>query len=81
LQTIYADWNEIDDHGRLYLNFRRSIKDLCALGDGLVDGAVVTLNIQDEFQVQAELVYDKGSWRAIPDRSTISFPPRAEPTD
>jgi len=75
LPTIYADWNEIDEHGRFYLNFLRSKSELEALGDELADGAVVTLNVQNEFEIQAQLVFDKGCWRAIPDEGTISFPP------
>jgi hypothetical protein len=75
---IYADWNETDEHGMLPLNYKQSAKELGALGDALVDGVVVRLNIEDEFEVEATLIYSRGCWRAIPDRSRISYPPPSE---
>lgn len=78
--TIYADANNRDEQGRYLLNIAGSRKILEPVKDELVDGLRVTLNVQNEFEVQATLVFDE-IWRAIPDVKSIRFYDQAdEPT-
>jgi hypothetical protein len=69
---IYADWNSRDEHGRLLLSISGARSDLTRHANELVDGMEVTLNVQDEFELQATLVFDR-VWRAIPKEHTIRY--------
>ena len=69
---IYADWNAMDDHGRLLLNIARARRDLEAHAEAIEPGLRVLLDVQDEFEVAATLVFG-GIWLAVPDEKTIRF--------
>jgi hypothetical protein len=64
--AIYADANSRDEQGRYLLNIAGSRQDLERAKDELVDGLRVKLNVQNEFEVRATLIFEE-IWRAIPD--------------
>ena len=69
---IYADENARDEQDRYLLNVTGSQRDIERHNGVLTDGLRVVLNVQDEFEVEATLIFD-GVWRAIPDDSTVVF--------
>jgi hypothetical protein len=72
---IYADANSRDQDGRYDLAIVRARRDLETHKDEIKDGTKVLLNVQDEFEVAATLVFDRHyqRWFGIPDDKTIRF--------
>jgi hypothetical protein len=69
---IYADENHCDEQGKFLLDIPGSLEDIKKHQEVVAEGMVVLLNVQNAFEVQATLVFDK-VWRAIPDFSTIHY--------
>ena len=69
---IYADENARDEQDRYVLSIVGSRRDIEKYGDEIKEGAEVTLNVQDEFEVNARLTFD-GVWLAIPDMTSIRY--------
>lgn len=72
---IYADANNRDEDGRFDLAIVGARRDLEAHKNELKDGMKVLLNVQDEFEVVATLVFDRQHqrWFGVPDDKTIRF--------
>lgn len=69
---IYADFNSRDEHGRVCLNTSRSLADLQAEPNVIVNGMRVVLYMTDEFEVEGTLVFDK-IWMGVPDWNTLRY--------
>ncbi|WAS92503.1 hypothetical protein [Nannocystis punicea] len=67
---IYADFNNLDEQGRVRLNNIGSLEDLERARHTIMNGFQVVLVAPADFEVQALLVHD-GIWRAVPDWSTM----------
>jgi hypothetical protein len=65
----------MDEQGRLRLSIVGPQRDIARHAGELRPGMEVILNVQDEFEVNAILVYDEESdhWKAWPDVDTIRF--------
>jgi hypothetical protein len=71
--TIFADFNNADEHGRLRMNCVGTTLDFARLGVRLQDGLRVVVSDHDELEADAELVYSteehiwvaKIDWNAI----------------
>jgi hypothetical protein len=70
MPRIYADFNGVDDQGRVVLNTVGSLSDLEKYASVLAERLQVTLYMPGEFEVSARLVFERG-WLAIPDWETI----------
>ena len=70
MPRIYADWNSMDEQGRLRLDIVGSLRDIHRYEGALREGMRVMLNVQDEFEIECTLVFD-GIWRGVPDMSTL----------
>jgi hypothetical protein len=66
---IYADFNSTDEEGRVWALLKRDLEEH---SDELKEGLRVLLHMDDEFEVEATLVYDRG-WMGVPDWSTIRY--------
>ncbi len=69
---IWADFNHRDEQGRVKLSTIGSLKDIEKHHDEIREGTTVTLNAEDDFEVEARLTFDK-VWRAIPDMTTVRY--------
>ena len=69
---IYADENAKDELDRYVLSIAGSRKYIERYGDQIREGIEVTLNVQDEFEVKARLIFDR-VWLAIPDMTSIKY--------
>jgi hypothetical protein len=67
---IYADFNHRDEQGRVVLDTVGSLADIRQHEGALVDGMVVLLYMEDEFEIQATLLFE-GVWFAVPDFATV----------
>ena len=72
---IYADANDQTEDGEYLLVFDRSRQDIERIGSPLVAGMRITLNVQDELEMEADLAYNTEwkSWVGRPDFSTIKY--------
>lgn len=75
LPRLYADFNNQDEQGRVWLI---APADLEALKDKLVDGVRVILHVPDDLEVEATLVFDR-RWCGVPDYSTLRYLDGSEP--
>ena len=66
---LYADFNNMDEMGRLRLNTFGTKKDLELLGLSLTTGSLFTLYMED-VEVEARVVFDN-EWLAVVDMSTL----------
>ena len=69
---IYADFNHCDEQYHVVLNTVGSLADIKKHSDALVEGMRVLLYVEDEFEVEGTLIFDK-VWRAIPDYATLRY--------
>jgi hypothetical protein len=69
---IHADFNDVDDFGRVYLHLLGSLMDIEKHKDEMVEGMKVLLYVPDEFEVVGTLVFDR-VWRAMPDWTTLHY--------
>lgn len=67
---IYADFNCLDEQGRVWLDCVGWRVDIERRAGSLREGLRVLLNGQDEFEVEATLIFDR-AWRGVPDWSTL----------
>jgi hypothetical protein len=73
IPTIFADFNNADERGRLRMNCVGTTIDFARLGIFLQDGLRVVVSDHDELEADAELVYSveehiwvaKIDWNAI----------------
>ena len=70
--SIYADFNNADERGRIRLNTAGSLRDIAIHEGDLAEGLTVVVYMTDEYQVLATLVRDE-IWYAIPDYATITY--------
>jgi hypothetical protein len=70
---IYADFNAMDEQERVRLNTAGSRADLETLEGQLTEGMTVLLYTPDELEVCAELLFDEGMWKGIPDWNTKRY--------
>lgn len=69
---IYADFNSIDEQGRVNLNTVGSLEDVERHKAELREGLEVILYMTGELETRGVLVFD-GIWKAIPDWSTVRY--------
>jgi hypothetical protein len=69
---IYADFNHVDEKGRLMLDTVGSLRDIARLGQQMSDGMTVILYMTDELEVEATVSFD-GIWVGVPDFSTVRY--------
>jgi hypothetical protein len=67
---IYADFNHRDADGRVVLDTIGSLADVKKFDGLLAEGMDVRLYMEDEFEVEAILVFER-VWLAIPRYSTL----------
>lgn len=67
---IYADFNSVDEGGRVWLNTVAALTDIAAYQGALTDGMRVMLYVPGELEVEATLVFDR-IWNGIPDWATL----------
>jgi hypothetical protein len=69
---IYADFNHCDEQGRVLLDTVGSLADISEHEAALAQGMVVLLYMEDEFEVEGTLLFDR-VWRAVPDFGTLRY--------
>ena len=72
IPRIYADGNEMTEDGRFMLHISGSVSDIQRYGTSIRPGIRVLLNVQDEFEVEGFLEFDKSDamWLGRPDWAT-----------
>lgn len=69
---IYADFNSTDEHKRVRLSTKGSMKDIELNKSQLKEGLEVILYMTDEFEVHGTLTFDQ-IWLGIPAWDTIHY--------
>ncbi len=76
---IEADFNNMDEDGKVRLNNVRALEDIRKWEGELHDGLRVMLSVEGDFEVEGVLVFDK-AWRATPDYRTLTYLDSGEET-
>ena len=69
---IYADFNNVDEDGRVWLNTAAALADIGAYQGSLTEGMRVILYMPNELEVEATLGFD-GVWNGLPDWGTLHY--------